>query len=79
MSAFESLSTIYLRVTSSNRPSHKAGTTSIFDAQFQDLKAYIYSSDVNELQLAANVVQASTKEFTAKVRDGGCDHKLNET
>ncbi|CAH1438379.1 unnamed protein product [Lactuca virosa] len=30
-------------------------------------------------QSAANVVQAGTKEFTTKVRDGGYDHKVNET
>ncbi|XP_010253248.1 PREDICTED: ADP-ribosylation factor GTPase-activating protein AGD7-like [Nelumbo nucifera] len=28
---------------------------------------------------AANVVQAGTKEFSSKVRDGGYDHKVNET
>ncbi|XP_057722211.1 probable ADP-ribosylation factor GTPase-activating protein AGD6 [Arachis stenosperma] len=30
-------------------------------------------------QSAASVVQASTKEITAKVKDGGYDHKVNET
>ncbi|XP_010253251.1 PREDICTED: probable ADP-ribosylation factor GTPase-activating protein AGD6 [Nelumbo nucifera] len=30
-------------------------------------------------QSAANVVQAGTKEFTSKVRDGGYDYKVNET
>ncbi|KAI3721489.1 hypothetical protein L2E82_32502 [Cichorium intybus] len=30
-------------------------------------------------QSAANVVQAGTKEFTTKVRDGGYDQKVNET
>ncbi|KAJ1387240.1 ARFGAP/RecO-like zinc finger [Sesbania bispinosa] len=30
-------------------------------------------------QSAANVVQAGTKEFSAKVKDGGYDHKVNET
>ncbi|KAK7284211.1 hypothetical protein RJT34_18953 [Clitoria ternatea] len=30
-------------------------------------------------QSAANVVQAGTKEITAKVKDGGYDHKVNET
>ncbi|KAH7553675.1 hypothetical protein ACOSP7_029517 [Xanthoceras sorbifolium] len=30
-------------------------------------------------QSAANVVQASTKELTSKVREGGYDHKVNET
>ncbi|KAK4755199.1 hypothetical protein SAY87_008956 [Trapa incisa] len=30
-------------------------------------------------QSAANVVQAGTKEFTSKVREGGYDHKVNET
>ncbi|KAK9289356.1 hypothetical protein L1049_007511 [Liquidambar formosana] len=30
-------------------------------------------------QSAANVVQAGTKEITSKVREGGYDHKVNET
>ncbi|KAK4759629.1 hypothetical protein SAY87_022760 [Trapa incisa] len=30
-------------------------------------------------QSAANVVQAGTKELTSKVREGGYDHKVNET
>ncbi|CAI9779037.1 unnamed protein product [Fraxinus pennsylvanica] len=30
-------------------------------------------------QSAANVVQAGTKEFTSKVREGGYDNKVNET
>nr|GFC65836.1 probable ADP-ribosylation factor GTPase-activating protein AGD6 [Tanacetum cinerariifolium] len=30
-------------------------------------------------QSAASVVQAGTKELTTKVRDGGYDHKVNET
>ncbi|KAM7255259.1 hypothetical protein ACFE04_020500 [Oxalis oulophora] len=30
-------------------------------------------------QSAANVVQAGTKEFSSKVRDGGYDYKVNET
>ncbi|XP_061341487.1 probable ADP-ribosylation factor GTPase-activating protein AGD6 [Gastrolobium bilobum] len=30
-------------------------------------------------QSAANVVQAGTKEISAKVKDGGYDHKVNET
>ncbi|KAK9684180.1 hypothetical protein RND81_10G192100 [Saponaria officinalis] len=30
-------------------------------------------------QSAASVVQAGTKEITSKVRDGGYDHKVNET
>ncbi|XP_051130311.1 ADP-ribosylation factor GTPase-activating protein AGD7-like [Andrographis paniculata] len=30
-------------------------------------------------QSAANVVQAGTKEFTSKVKEGGYDHKVNET
>ncbi|KAL8484010.1 hypothetical protein ACS0TY_026633 [Phlomoides rotata] len=30
-------------------------------------------------QSAATVVQAGTKEFTSKVREGGYDHKVNET
>lgn len=30
-------------------------------------------------QSAANVVQAGTKEFSTKVRDGGYDYKVNET
>ncbi|KAG6412020.1 hypothetical protein SASPL_124678 [Salvia splendens] len=30
-------------------------------------------------QSAANVVQAGTKEISSKVRDGGYDHKVNET
>ncbi|KAK9154257.1 hypothetical protein Sjap_001737 [Stephania japonica] len=34
---------------------------------------------VSAAQSAANVVQAGTKEITAKVRDGGYDHKVNET
>ncbi|KAK9123184.1 hypothetical protein Sjap_012786 [Stephania japonica] len=34
---------------------------------------------VSAAQSAANIVQASTKDFTSKVREGGYDHKVNET
>jgi len=29
--------------------------------------------------LAENVVQARTKDITSKVKEGGCDHMVNET
>ncbi|PIA53034.1 hypothetical protein AQUCO_01000716v1 [Aquilegia coerulea] len=34
---------------------------------------------VSAAQSAANVVQAGTKELTTKVKEGGYDHKVNET
>ncbi|KAG4959426.1 ADP-ribosylation factor GTPase-activating protein AGD7-like [Glycine soja] len=43
----------------------------------------VVSQGIGKLSLvaasAANVVQAGTKEFTSKVKEGGYDHKVNET